>query len=74
MTKSRIILLDTGAVGGAGSTRTMSGIGSNMIGKGGLEVSAFLLAVCHVVILVQDWFVDLNILRYYFSFNIKNIQ
>lgn len=64
VTNSRVILLDTGAIGGGGNGWTVGGLGSNMIGKSGLEVSAFLLAVCHVVILVQDWFVDLNMLRY----------
>lgn len=28
-----------------------------------LQTAAFILSVCHVVILVQDWFYDANILR-----------
>lgn len=28
-----------------------------------LQTAAFLLSVCHVVLLVQDWFYDPNILR-----------
>lgn len=30
-----------------------------------LQTAAFLLSVCHVVLLVQDWFYDPNILRYF---------
>lgn len=29
----------------------------------GLQMTAFLMSVCHVLILVQDWFFDCNILR-----------
>nr|CAD7202185.1 unnamed protein product [Timema douglasi] len=29
-----------------------------------LQIAAFLLSVCHVVILVQDWFFDPNIIRF----------
>ena len=29
-----------------------------------LQTAAFLLSVCHVVLLVQDWFYDPNVLRY----------
>lgn len=29
-----------------------------------LQTAAFLLSVCHVVILVQDWFYDPNVLRF----------
>jgi protein SMG9 len=29
-----------------------------------LQLAAFLLSVCHVVILVQDWFFDPNLVRY----------
>ena len=29
-----------------------------------LQLVSFLLSVCHVVIIVQDWFFDPNILRY----------
>lgn len=28
-----------------------------------LQIAAFLLSVCHVVLLVQDWFFDPNIVR-----------
>ena len=35
-----------------------------------LQISAFILSVCHVVLIVQDWFFDPNILRYFmFSVN-----
>lgn len=29
-----------------------------------LQIAAFLLTVCHVVVIVQDWFVDVNLLRF----------
>lgn len=29
-----------------------------------LQIAAFLFTVCHVVIVVQDWFTDLNLYRY----------
>lgn len=32
-----------------------------------LQFAAFLLSVCHIVLLVQDWFFDPNILKYYSS-------
>ena len=35
----------------------------NTIELHSLQLAAFLLSVCHVVILVQDWFFDPNIVR-----------
>lgn len=29
-----------------------------------LQIAAFLFTVCHVVLLVQDWFTDLGLYRY----------
>lgn len=29
-----------------------------------LQIAAFILSVCHVVLVVQDWFFDPNVLRY----------
>lgn len=29
-----------------------------------LQIAAFLFTVCHVVIVVQDWFTDLNLYRW----------
>lgn len=29
-----------------------------------LQIAAFLFTVCHVVIVVQDWFTDINLYRY----------
>lgn len=31
-----------------------------------LQIAAFLFTVCHVVVVVQDWFTDLNLYRYCF--------
>lgn len=28
-----------------------------------IQITTFLFTVCHVVILVQDWFCDLNVMR-----------
>ena len=30
-----------------------------------LQMAAFLFTVCHVVIVVQDWFADINMYRYF---------
>ena len=30
-----------------------------------LQMAAFLFTVCHVVIVVQDWFTDINMYRYF---------
>lgn len=41
-----------------------------------LQLAAFLLTVCHVVIVVQDWFFDPNVIRYYkiiLSVSVENI-
>lgn len=35
----------------------------NILEIASLQAVAFILSVCHVVILVQDWFYDANILR-----------
>ena len=29
-----------------------------------LQIVTFLLTVCHVIVVVQDWFTDINIMRY----------
>lgn len=34
------------------------------ISQQSLQIAAFLFTVCHVVIVVQDWFTDLNVYRY----------
>ena len=38
-----------------------------------LQTAAFLLSVCHVVLLVQDWFYDPNVLRYFTHNNMSII-
>lgn len=64
-----------GSSGGGGSSGGNIGGGSqitsgdfasieNALEITSLQITAFLLSVCHVVVLVQDWFYDPNILRF----------
>ena len=36
-----------------------------------LQIVTFLLTVCHVIVVVQDWFTDLNIMRYHAAKQIR---
>lgn len=73
ITKNRVILLDcqpllSSSVAYSTSQKRMgqsvdpSGllVDNEMVS---LQLAAFLLSVCHVVLLVQDWFFDPNILK-----------
>jgi len=71
VTKNRIILLDcqpilSSSVAYSASQKRIgqsidpSGIDNEMVS---LQLAAFLLSVCHVVLLVQDWFFDPNIFK-----------
>lgn len=38
-------------------------LAENMVEVSSLQIAAFLLSVCHIVIVLQDWFFDPNLLR-----------
>lgn len=73
VTKNRVILLDcqpilSSSIAYSASHKRMSQsidpsgllIDNEMVS---LQLAAFLLSVCHVVLLVQDWFFDPNIFK-----------
>ncbi|XP_075233971.1 nonsense-mediated mRNA decay factor SMG9 isoform X2 [Lycorma delicatula] len=39
-------------------------LSENMVEVSSLQTAAFLLSVCHIVIILQDWFFDPNLLRF----------
>lgn len=77
VTKNRVIYLDTQPIL-SGSTIDYSNyeqkknpadfVGNDLnLELQSLQFLAFLYSVCHVVIFVQDWFVDPNLMRYIFE-------
>ena len=73
VTSERLILLDTQPILSSSFLeqsipydRKGSGdyIGSSTIEIQSLQIAAFLLTACHVIIVVQDWFTDSNIYRF----------
>lgn len=55
----RIIQYEKKLIGGQEYTST-----ENALQMQSLQVASFLMAVCHTIILVQDWFTDANLLRF----------
>lgn len=78
VTKNRVIYLDTQPILSSAMVETLSSItfeqkkGVDFVNTDvnlelqSLQFTAFLFSVCHVIIFVQDWFVDANLVRYAF--------
>lgn len=72
VTDDRVILLDCQALWSPSLLEENSGATSsvnrstNVITVEYLQIASFLMAICHVLIAVQDWFTDYNFLRYYY--------
>ncbi|XP_026330791.1 protein SMG9-like [Hyposmocoma kahamanoa] len=69
VTTDRVILLDCQALWSPSlidetNTNPVTSRSANVVTVDCLQVASFLMAICHVVIAVQDWFTDYNILRY----------
>lgn len=77
VTKQRVIYLDTQPILSGTSLDHFISFDQKknsdfVVNDGNIELQslqflAFLLSVCHVMIFVQDWFVDPNLLRYHFN-------
>lgn len=73
VTKNRVILLDCQPIlsSSLAYLASLKRMGQSIDSAGlivdseivSLQLSAFLLSVCHIVLLVQDWFFDPNILK-----------
>lgn len=76
ITSERVILLDTQPVLSASvmdriiqyEKKSLSGpeytSTENALQMQSLQITAFLMAVCHTIVVVQDWFTDPNLLRF----------
>lgn len=69
VTNDRVILLDCQALWSPSlidesNTNPITSRSANVVTVDCLQVASYLMAICHVLIAVQDWFVDYNFLRY----------
>ncbi|XP_037873055.1 nonsense-mediated mRNA decay factor SMG9 [Bombyx mori] len=68
ITNDRVILLDCQALWSPSliedSMPPIKSKSSNEITVECLQIASFLMAICHVLIAVQDWFTDYNFIRY----------
>lgn len=67
ITNDRVILLDCQALWSPSliedSMPPIKSKSSNEITVECLQIASFLMAICHVLIAVQDWFTDYNFIR-----------
>lgn len=70
VTNDRIILLDCQPLwspslleDNLGNTNSMTVRNVNIVTVECLQIASYLMAICHVLIAVQDWFTDYNFLR-----------
>lgn len=68
ITKDRVILLDCQALWSPSlieeSNTAVTARSANVVTVDCLQIASYLMAICHVLIAVQDWFTDYNFLRY----------
>ncbi|XP_052742186.1 nonsense-mediated mRNA decay factor SMG9 isoform X3 [Bicyclus anynana] len=69
VTNDRVILLDCQALWSPSlieetSTNPVTARSANIVTVDCLQIASYLMAVCHVLIAVQDWFADYNFIRY----------
>ncbi|KAG6440984.1 hypothetical protein O3G_MSEX001590 [Manduca sexta] len=69
VTNDRVILLDCQALWSPSLieesyTNPLSARSSHVMTVDCLQIASYLMAICHVLITVQDWFTDYNFLRY----------
>lgn len=68
ITNDRIILLDCQALWSPSlideANTTITARSANVVTVDCLQIASYLMAICHVLIAVQDWFTDYNFLRY----------
>ncbi|XP_075976934.1 nonsense-mediated mRNA decay factor SMG9 isoform X1 [Anticarsia gemmatalis] len=68
ITNDRVILLDCQALWSPSlieeSNTTITARSANVVTVDCLQIASYLMAICHVLIAVQDWFTDYNFLRY----------
>lgn len=78
ITKDRVILLDCQALWSPSlieeSNTAVTARSANVVTVDCLQIASYLMAICHVLIAVQDWFTDYNFLRYFFSMYIPLIK
>ena len=67
ITNDRVILLDCQALWSPSlieeSNTTITARSANVVTVDCLQIASYLMATCHVLIAVQDWFADYNFLR-----------
>ncbi|XP_053608359.1 nonsense-mediated mRNA decay factor SMG9-like isoform X2 [Plodia interpunctella] len=69
VTQDRVILLDcqplcSPSLIEESNTNPITARSANVVTVDCLQITSFLMAVCHVLIAVQDWFTDYNFIRY----------
>ncbi|CAH2258921.1 jg12583 [Pararge aegeria aegeria] len=69
VTNDRVILLDCQALWSPSlieetNTNPVTARSANILTVDCLQIASYLMAVCHVLIAVQDWFADYNFIRY----------
>ncbi|XP_052742185.1 nonsense-mediated mRNA decay factor SMG9 isoform X2 [Bicyclus anynana] len=77
VTNDRVILLDCQALWSPSlieetSTNPVTARSANIVTVDCLQIASYLMAVCHVLIAVQDWFADYNFIRN--AFQKSNLQ
>ncbi|KAL0878539.1 hypothetical protein ABMA27_003627 [Loxostege sticticalis] len=69
VTDDRVILLDCQALWSPSlieesNTNPITARSANVVTVDCLQIASYLMAICHVLIAVQDWFTDYNFIRY----------
>ncbi|XP_026752531.2 nonsense-mediated mRNA decay factor SMG9-like [Galleria mellonella] len=68
ITNDRVILLDCQALWSPSlieeNTNPVTARSANVVIVDCLQIASYLMAICHVLIAVQDWFTDYNFIRY----------
>ncbi|XP_013191537.1 nonsense-mediated mRNA decay factor SMG9 [Amyelois transitella] len=69
VTQDRVILLDCQALCSPSlieesNSNPITARSANVVTVDCLQVTSFLMAICHVLVAVQDWFADYNFIRY----------
>lgn len=69
ITTDRVILLDCQPLWSPSlieetNTNPITARSANIITVDCLQIASYLMAICHVLIAVQDWFTDYNFLRF----------
>ncbi|VVC94438.1 unnamed protein product [Leptidea sinapis] len=68
ITKDRVIILDCQPLWSPCLIETNANVvtsrSANIVTVDCLQVASYLIAICHVLVAIQDWFVDYNFIRY----------